>query len=112
MEDKAAKNTECTAEGCLCGEGKVPDKNGKCVMPEVTFSAFVMSLNTSILYHLGEIKDPETGKTEVNYDLARHAIDTLVMLQQKTKGNLSRDEEEMLKNIVYDIKLRFVRAMK
>jgi hypothetical protein len=112
MEDKAAKNTGCTEEGCLCGEGKVPDKNGKCVMPEVTFSAFVMSLNTSILYHLGEIKDPETGKTEVNYDLARHAIDTLVMLQQKTKGNLSRDEEEMLKNIVYDIKLRFVRAMK
>ncbi len=112
MEDKAAKNTGCTEEGCLCGEGKVPDKNGKCVMPEVTFSAFVMSLNTSILYHLGEIKDPATGKTEVNYDLARHAIDTLVMLQQKTKGNLSRDEEEMLKNIVYDIKLRFVRAMK
>jgi hypothetical protein len=112
MEEKIAKGSECSENGCTCGEGKVPDKHGRCVMPEVTFSAFVMSLNTSALYHLGEIKDPATGKTEVNYDLARHAIDTLVMLQQKTNGNLSRDEEEMLKNIVYDVKLRFVKAMK
>lgn len=112
MEEKAGKSGGYTADGCVCGEGKVPDKHGKCVMPEVTFSAFVMSLNTSVLYHLGEIKDPETGQTNVNFDLARHAIDTLVMLQQKTQGNLSRDEEEMLKNIVYDVKLRFVKARK
>lgn len=112
MEEKATNKTECTEEGCACGEGKVPDKDGQCVMPEVTFSAFVMSLNTSVLYHLGEIKDPVTGKTEINFDLARHAIDTLVMLEQKTKGNLSHDEEEMLKNIVYDVKLRFVKARK
>lgn len=112
MEGKAAKSSGCTEDGCVCGEGKVPDRNGKCVMPEVTFSAFVMSLNTSVLYHLGEIRDPETGQTNVNHDLARHAIDTLVMLQQKTKGNLSHDEEEMLKNIVYDVKLRFVKAAK
>ncbi len=112
MEEKDAAKSECSAEGCACGEGKVPDRDGKCVMPEVTFSAFVMSLNTSVLYHLGEIRDPETGQTNVNYDLARHAIDTLVMLQQKTKGNLSQDEEEMLKNIVYDVKLRFVKARK
>jgi hypothetical protein len=99
-------------EGCGCGDGKVPNVEGKCVMPEVTFSAFIMSLNTSALYHLGEISDPATGKTEVNFELARHAIDTLVMLQDKTKGNLSHDEEEMLKNIVYDVKLRFVKAVK
>jgi hypothetical protein len=97
---------------CGCDEGKVPNKDGKCVMPEVTFSAFIMSLNTSALYHLGEIQDPVTGKSEVNYDLARHAIDTLVMLQEKTKGNLNNEEEEMLKNIVYDVKIRFVKAVK
>jgi hypothetical protein len=110
VEDTTAKSG--TAEDCVCGEGKVPDKDGRCVMPEVTFSTFVMSLNTSALYHLGEIRDPRTGQTNVDYDLARHAIDTLVMLQQKTKGNLSRDEEEMLKNIIYDVKLRFVKARK
>ncbi len=112
MEEKTSVDGEYEKSDCGCGEGKVPNKEGKCVMPEVTFSTFVMSLNTSVLYHLGEIKDPATGASEVNYDLARHAIDTLVMLQEKTKGNLNEDEEAMLKNIVYDVKMRFVRAVK
>lgn len=98
--------------GAVCGEGKVPNKEGQCVMPEVTFPAFVMSLNTSALYHLGEIADPATGKKIVDLDLARHAIDTLALIQEKTKGNLSADEEELLKNILYDIKLRYVNASK
>ncbi len=95
-----------------CGEGKVPDKQGRCVMPEVTFPAFIMSLNTSALYHLGEISDPATGKRIVDLDLAKHAIDTLALIQNKTKGNLEKDEEELLKNILYDIKIRFVKAVK
>jgi len=97
---------------CGCSEGKVPDKHGGCVMPEVTFPAFVLSLNTSALYHLGEIADPVSGKKIVDLDLARHAIDTLVLIQNKTKGNLTTDEEELLKNILYDIKLRFVKIAK
>lgn len=112
MEEKTPDKNDVKTDDCGCGEGKVPDREGKCVMPEVTFSAFIMSLNTSALYHLGEIQDPTTGKSEVNYDLARHAIDTLVMLQEKTKGNLNHEEEEMLKNIVYDVKIRFVKAVK
>jgi hypothetical protein len=97
---------------CGCGEGKVPNREGRCVMPEVTFPAFIMSLNTSALYHLGEIADPATGKRIVDPDLARHAIDTLVLIQNKTKGNLSKEEDELLKNILYDIKIRFVKAVK
>jgi len=97
---------------CPCGEGKVPDKDGKCVMPQVTFSAFIMSLNTSVLYHLGEIGDPRTGKKEPDFELARHGIDTLVMLQGKTSGNLATEEQEMLKNILYDVKLKYVAAVK
>ena len=97
---------------CGCDEGKVPDKEGRCVMPEVTFPAFVMSLNTSALYHLGEIGDPATGQRVVDLDLARHAIDTLVLIENKTKGNLTEDEEQLLKNILYDIKIRFVKAAK
>ncbi len=98
-------------QGCPCGDGKVPDQHGKCVMPEVTFTAFIMSLNTSALYHLGEIADPATGEKVVDFSLARHAIDTLVLLQEKTKGNLDPDETEMLKNIVYDVKMRFVQSV-
>jgi hypothetical protein len=100
------------SENPVCGEGEVPDREGRCVMPEVTFSTFVMSLNTSALYHLGELPDPETGRTVLNIDLARHAIDTLVILEQKTKGNLSEEEAELMKNILYDVKMRFVRAVK
>jgi Domain of unknown function (DUF1844) len=99
-------------KGCPCGDGKVPDQNGRCVMPEVTFMAFIMSLNTSALFHLGEIADPETGEKLIDFSLARHAIDTLVLLQEKTKGNLDSDETEMLKNILYDVKIRFVQAVK
>ena len=99
-------------EDCACQEGKVPDKEGKCVMPEVTFSAFVMSLNTSVLFHLGEIGDPATGKKALDLDLARHGIDTLTLIEEKTRGNLSKDESEMLKNILYDLKIRFVQVAK
>ncbi len=81
-------------------------------MPEVTFSTFVMSLNTSALYHLGELADPETGGRVVNFELARHAIDSLVVLEQKTKGNLTQEENELLKNILYDVKIRFVNAVR
>ena len=105
-------NTNKKADECGCAEGKVPDKQGRCVMPEVTFPAFVMSLNTSALYHLGEITDPSTGKRIVDLDLAKHAIDTLALIQTKTRGNLEKDEEELLKNILYDIKIRFVKAVK
>jgi len=97
---------------CVCEEGKVPDREGRCVMPEVNFQAFIMSLNTSVLYHLGAIKDPQTGKTTVDLDLARHGIDTLTLIQKKTKGNLEKDEEEMLKNLLYDLKIRFVQTAK
>jgi hypothetical protein len=111
MEEQTTAKNEMT-DDCHCGEGKVPDRQGKCVMPEVTFPAFVLSLNTSVLYHLGEIGDPATGKRAQDFDLARHGIDTLVLLEQKTKGNLEKDEEELLKNIIYDVKLRFVKAVK
>lgn len=105
-----SENENKRDKDCGCGTDKVPDKEGGCVMPEVTFPAFVMSLNTSALYHLGEIADPVTGKIIVDLDLARHAIDTLVLIQQKSQGNLSEDEEELLKNILYDIKIRYVKV--
>ncbi|RUM43993.1 MAG: DUF1844 domain-containing protein [Desulfocapsa sp.] len=99
-------------KGCPCEDGKVPDQEGRCVMPEVTFMAFIMSLNTSALFHLGEIADPVTGEKLIDFSLARHAIDTLALLEKKTEGNLDDDEKEMLKNILYDVKLRFVAVAK
>ena len=112
MEEHEKEKNGKAADDCRCDDGRVPDKHGRCVMPEVTFPAFIMSLNTSVLYHLGEIGDPATGKRQPDFDLARHGIDTLVLLEEKTRGNLEKDEEELLKNIIYDVKLRFVKAVK
>lgn len=90
-----------------CPEGQVR-KDGKCVMPEVTFAALIMSLNTSALFHLGEISDPATGEKQLDLVLVEHTIDTLQMLEEKTKGNLSVEEQEILKNVLYDLKMRYV----
>ncbi len=95
---------------CGCPDGKVRNSEGKCVMPEVNFSSFVLSLHTSALYHLGEIEDPASGSKIVDLDLAKNAIDTLALLEDKTKGNLSNDESELLTRVVYELKMHFVRS--
>ena len=97
------KNDDCKA----CPEGQVR-RDGKCVMPEVTFAAFVMSLNTSALFHLGEISDPTTGEKQLDLILVKHTIDTLQLLEDKTKGNLTDEEQDILKNALYDLKMRYV----
>ena len=91
-----------------CPEGQVL-RDGKCVMPEVTFTAFVMSLNTAALFHCGELADPETGQSCQDIVLAKHTIDTLDLLKEKTSGNLSKDEENLLETVLYDLKLRYVK---
>jgi hypothetical protein len=78
-------------------------------MPEVSFSSFILSLNTSALYHMGELPHPETGQRVVDRELAKHTIDTLTLLAGKTKGNLGPDENELLIRILYELKMRFVK---
>ncbi|MCI5140791.1 MAG: DUF1844 domain-containing protein [Candidatus Electrothrix sp. ATG1] len=95
---------------CECPEGKVKDGNGNCVMPAVSFISFILSLNTTALFHLGELPHPETGQKSMDLELARHSIDTLVMLEEKTKGNLEKDEQELMDRVVYELKMRFIRA--
>ncbi len=77
-------------------------------LPEVTFSTFVLSINTSALVHLGVLPDPATGEKREDKALARHAIDTLAMLQEKTRGNLSQEEQGLLDSILYDLRMRFI----
>jgi hypothetical protein len=95
-----------------CPDGKVRNKAGKCVMPEVTFSSFILSLNTSALFHLGELVHPETGEKVLDLDLAKHSINILDLLRKKTVGNLDKDEEQLLSNILYELKVRYVKLSK
>lgn len=91
-----------------CPEGQML-QDGECIMPEVTFVAFIMSLNTAALFHCGELADPETGATSQDLVLAKHTIDTLNLLKEKTKGNLSKDEGNLLETVLYDLQLRYVK---
>ncbi len=75
----------------------------------ITFSTFILSLNTAALVHLGELPDPVTQKKQVNLTLAKQTIDTLEMLKEKTKGNLTIEEEKLLQSILYELKLKYVK---
>ncbi|MBW2038551.1 MAG: DUF1844 domain-containing protein [Deltaproteobacteria bacterium] len=79
-------------------------------LPEVTFSTFVYSLSTSVLIHLGEIPEPTTQKMAKNIPLAKQTIDILGILQEKTKGNLNQDEENLLSSLLYDLRMRYVKV--
>ena len=80
-------------------------------LPEVTFSTFIYSLSTSALVHLGEIAEPTTQQMAKNLPLAKQTIDILGLLQDKTKGNLAEDEENLLNSILYDLRMRYVQAL-
>ena len=79
-------------------------------LPEVNFNSLIFSLSSSALYHLGEIADPVTGEKKKDLGLAKHAIDTIAMLKEKTKGNLTDEEGKFVESILTDLKWRYVKA--
>jgi hypothetical protein len=75
----------------------------------IDFYTFILSLGSSAFIHLGDAPHPETGtRMEPNLVLAQQTIDILAMLEEKTKGNLSPEEEKFLENLLMDLRLRFV----
>ena len=79
-------------------------------LPEISFLNLILSLSTSVLIQLGEIQDPMTQQTEKNLPLAKQTIDLISLLQQKTKGNLSNEEEKLMESVLYDLRMRYVKA--
>jgi hypothetical protein len=79
-------------------------------LPPVEFATFVLSLGSSALMHLGEVERPGTGKVEKNLPMAKHSIDILSMLEGKTRGNLDAGEAQLLENLLFDLRLRYVEA--
>ncbi|MCC6150246.1 MAG: DUF1844 domain-containing protein [Planctomycetes bacterium] len=70
-----------------------------------------VSLGTQALIFLGAIANPQTGEMQADLEQARFLIDTLVMLQNKTKGNLTPEESKSLENLVGDLKVEWVKAL-
>ena len=84
------------------------DRNDSPILPEVTFSTFVLSLASSALVHLGEVPNRETGSTARNEALARNAIDVLTMLDDKTRNGLTPEESKLMRDVLYELRMKFV----
>lgn len=76
--------------------------------PPITFSTLALSLASSAVLAMGLEKNPVTGKVEKDMDLARFNIDMLNLLKEKTKNNLSSEEQNFLDSILSDLKMKFV----
>jgi uncharacterized protein DUF1844 len=81
-------------------------------LPEINFSAFVISLSTQVLMNLGEIASPITGKVEIDVLVAKQMIDILAMLKDKTRGNLNASEDRLMEDILFDLRMKYVEAVK
>jgi len=76
---------------------------------ELSFTAFVLSLASTAAIHFGDLPDPSTGQpAEANVEGARQMIDILTLLEQKTRGNLTAEERQVLEQVLYELRLRFV----
>jgi hypothetical protein len=77
----------------------------------LSFTAFVLSLASTAAIHFGDLPDPVSGEAaEVNLDGAAQMIEILALLDQKTRGNLSAEERQLLEQVLYELRLRFVEA--
>lgn len=90
-------------------EGKGEQKIQQEMPPmEMSFSLFISSLGMQTMIHLGELASPLTNKKEEDLKQAKQTIDILEILEQKTKGNLDKNEEQILKNLLYEIRMKYV----
>jgi len=106
VKDKSEK----TEVGKDKDKEKPKEEKGSAPLPEINFSSFLLSLSSSVLLHLGEIADPQSGEKKKDLVLAKQSIDIINLLQEKTKGNLTQEEEKLLEHLLYDLRMRFVKA--
>ena len=79
---------------------------------QIDFATFIMSLSQSAFYQLGEVPDPLTGKTEMNLPAVHQTIDMLIMLKEKTKGNLTSEEAKLMEQMIYELQMKYVAKSK
>lgn len=78
----------------------------------LTFSTFILSLSSSALVSLGELPDPITKEKKVDLAMARQTISLIEILKEKTKGNLTEEEEKLIDSTLCDLKLKYVEVVK
>jgi len=115
-EDEAVASPEPPKEGAskltnaAPPKAEPPPKAEARNLPPADFATLVLSLGSSVLMYMGE--GPDGKKTQRNLPMAKHAIDMLTVLEEKTKGNLTAEEEHILGSLLFDLRLRYVDALK
>lgn len=77
--------------------------------PEVNFANFILSLSTTVMYHFGDFPDPVTNEPVKNLQAAKHTIDTIGMLKNKTEGNLDENEKNLMDGLLFELRMRYVK---
>jgi len=108
-EDKEPEKEPAKEETKAQKAASAEKQDAEAQLPEINFPTFIISLNASALVNLGAIEDPASGKKVKNLLIAKQTIDILSMLEEKTRGNLSEEEEKILKNILYDLRIIYVK---
>jgi Domain of unknown function (DUF1844) len=88
--------------------GSAPEGSERNELPAIDFATFVLSLSHSALVHLGDAPDPSGGPAGPDVTMAKQTIDLLALLQEKTEGNLTGEEERLLDQVLYDLRMRYV----
>ncbi len=84
----------------------MPDKTK---LPKISFSTFIMSLHSSALLALGLIEDPVTKQRTKNIAMAKQTIDVIGIIEEKTKGNLTKEENELIQNALQNLRMEYVK---
>ena len=93
-------------------ENSRPEAGSGRALPPADFSTFILSLGSSALIHLGELESPGESAKRRNLPMAKHSIDLLTLLREKTQSNLTPEEDKLLDSLLYDLRLRYVEAVK
>lgn len=115
-EDSPKKEKDC---GCTGKDGPPTSEQSEAArkayakvesgpMPKVTFSTFILSMGSSAMVHLGEVPEPNTGQITENLPLAKHTIDIISMLKDKTARCVDADEARLLEGLLYELRMKYI----
>jgi len=112
LQEPPSQTGSAAPTGPEAAQNAEPDPACSGPLPEMSFASFIISLNTSALIHLGLLPDLSGGQVEKQVELARQTIDLIGILKEKTKGNLAREEADLLDNVLFDLRIKFLDVCK
>jgi hypothetical protein len=110
--DKPPAQATTEAEAANASAQRRAEREAARALPPADFATLVLSLGSSAVAYMGEAAAPDDKKPARNLPMAKHAIDLLSVLQEKTKGNLSSEEQQILESLLFDLRLRYVETVK